>query len=380
MTDTTASTAPLLPSSPSSPSSSPSSPSSPSSSPSSPPPPPPPPQSAPQSAPPPPQSAPATSTPSSPSGTNIETAIQGVTVDEKIQFRNVLSFNDKLRNRSNPYTYLRHNYNFINSNNTQEKIILCNMVRALFGCAPFIDELRQSAPDQVSLEFRMLVENIAYTNSKLDITNLFKKYKQATRDIQSMETVYRQYGEIIRCLSILWKNTRLKRLFTIGRIVTGYCIVCKRNGPSVANDTAPYIVTTKQFFDPSYNMEDSLYAERVLNKYKCTNCNSITDYRIIVTTTAPSIITIVLPEKKVANIPIHITLPCEETRTHYYTLASYIYSHNNEQKVVIYTDNGDTKVVNNKRGPPEDADAYRKYDLLFYVKVGSVDNYSRYIE
>jgi hypothetical protein len=306
--------------------------------------------------------------------------------DDLVPLSTIKDFEQRIKSRTTPYTYLsdRYSFKYIDS---PEKNIFKDVVRALFGCAPFVDKLRQTVSEPVATEFRKLIGLIAYQQRvELDITNLYRRYTEATRLDESKIYFYREYGNIIRYLARIWKTSRFSKLFSITRTVTGYCVLCKKNGLSKNIYVAPYIVKKYQIHDPEFVLEDSLYAERINEMYTCTSCGMVTNYKVVVTTVAPDIIVVVPPENmRWIHRPIDITLPCEETRTHHYTLASFICkipTKNNITGVGILTEDGNVKFKpthSKDTGFNFNTDIIH-YNLLLYVKKSVVDNYSRVLE
>lgn len=307
--------------------------------------------------------------------------------DEATLSNNVRNFEEKIRNRANPYTYLKYDYKFSRVN-SHEKSILRDITRALLGCAPFIDKIRQKVSEPVASEFRKIIEILAYGKRRnLDITNLYSKYSTAIRSINSKAHFVRDHGAVIKFLATIWRTSRFRKLFSIVRTIMGYCVICKKDGPPKLVDIVPYIVHKRQLNDPDYDMEDSLYAERIIERYTCSTCGMVTDYKVMITTAVPDIITVVPPiDKRWENPPRTLTLPCEETRTHYYTLASFIYTHkkNDKSSVGIITEDG-VKYINSNDNIENGADTntlgnFHHYNLLCYVKTAVVENYKRVLD
>ena len=307
----------------------------------------------------------------------------------KVSPHDIMSFEQRIRNRTDPFTYLNTNYKFTRMNTTDE-VALCSVLRALFGCSTFVDKLRQRNTEPVATELRNFITLLSFDkkNQTLDNTRIINLLENESKKIVLKEIFrYNPYGRIISTLGKIWSTSRFRKLFAINRIITGYCLLCKYSKQYSIADFSPYVITKKQLQDPAFDLEDSLYAERILQKYECEKCKMVNEYSVIITTNAPDVLTVVLPPHSTRyKFPDNITLPCEETRTHYYTIASFIYTirKNNTVGVCIRTGYNDYLSYMNKSSrafktrPPEDI--VKQYDLLCYVKVASIDNYSRVLE
>ena len=307
----------------------------------------------------------------------------------KVSPHDVELFEQKIRSRTDPFTYLSTNYKFEPMDSPNE-IVICSVLRALFGCSTFVDKMRQNMSEPIATEIRKFISKLSYgkKNQKLDVRNLQNELVKVLTRVGNIQTNnnMNRCGELISALSKIWSTSRFRKLFAITRIITGYCVACKYTRQYRSSDFSPYVITRRQVFDPEFDLEDSLYAERVLEKHKCEKCNTVTDYSVMVTTNAPDVLTIVSPKNMRYNFPNNITLPCEETRTHYYTLASFIYILTKDDRVGVCIRTGennylshvhrDNRVYNNR--PPNNL--VKQYDLLCYVKVASIDNFSRVLE
>lgn len=308
--------------------------------------------------------------------------------DAKVSAQDVENFELKIRSRSDPFTYLSTDFTFERMDSNDE-IVLCSVLRALFACSPFVDKLRQQTTVPVTAEIRKLITKIAYNKKRqrLDVTNVSRALDEEVKRRNMLIYNNNGFARLISILGTIWGTSRFRKLFSLTRITTMYCTVCKFSKNYSINDFIPFTISKKQAHDPAYDLEDSLYAERVARKFTCEKCNTVTDYSVLVTTGAPDILPIMPPPNTRFTFPTNITLPCEESRTHYYTLASFIYTlrKDNRSGVCVRTGENEYKCYVHKiagkffQGMPHN-NIVQTYNLLCYVKVASIDNYARVLE
>ena len=184
-------------------------------------------------------------------------------------------------------------------------------------------------------------------------------------------------GKLIGALAAHWRrfeiNSQLSRLCRSRIHSFEVCNGCETPDVTVY-DRWVYTIDSDEVLNPSFSLEDYIYASRKrINKGTC-DCGGKIDTSLSITREVPEIFVIQLDDiGSEFDPPLSLTMPIEEQATYIYIWMSCVFiDKDNNYYTGIF--DGSIMRIYNEVGIEEEGPSLKK-KLLFYTKVATISNY-----